>query len=62
MRPDPNIRSLRILGERNDACGFGLAFDDLDTGVVPEPGVSLPLGCGIALPARATRPGAPTAE
>jgi hypothetical protein len=55
-RAQADIRSLRIVGERNNSGGFGLAFDNFDTGVVPEPGASLLLACAAALLAHPPRP------
>lgn len=43
-RPQADIRSLRIVCERNASGGFGLAFDNFETGVVPEPGAGLLIG------------------
>ena len=47
-RPQADIHSLRIAGERNSPGGFGLAFDNFDTGVVPEPAAGLLLAFGLA--------------
>lgn len=46
-RQQNDIHSLRIIGERTAAGGFGLGFDNFETGVVPEPGTALLLGSGL---------------
>ncbi len=48
-RTQPDIHSLRIAGERNAGGGFGLAFDNFDTGVVPEPVATVLLASALLL-------------
>lgn len=55
VRPQADILSLRIVGERNVSGYFGLAFDNFDSGVsMPEPGTALLLGAAL-LPLAAAR-------